>query len=724
MKKLILFLFLICTIAYAAVPEKLRTDVFQLGVSGSTALKEIIFDVGDGATNPTIEVNATSKDFVFTKESTVQGAFTSEGDLTVGDGVANDKLFTFDIGAGASNPFFKWDNTQGKLVFSNDGSLEKKIGSGSGGGGAGGINLLANNGAEDGLLSWTNTGGTFTQESYTNSTEDNAKYFRLVATGAGEYAQQIIAAWPDFISGGCMADIKYLQGDNAFEYKVIEDPSGTPVELSSGTISDLTSWLKAPTITFDCPTAGNAVALRIISTSAGTIDFDEAYLGSNKNINPVGKMSHILASFKLEGNDGRVISANTEDVYFSGSGTGWTSSGDNNYYTVQGDDTVIYINGSTSATTAADRDALLYKNGALYKFLMDFRSTRYSGVQDFMYNSSKGEFAKGDTLHIRMGNEFTLDNNSTAHYLNITEVKIGNQGSETTEAFTPEQADFFVEADHIGSTLFTFSHTTNGPFINSSIVLNQRVGSSSIICDDGSVGGSTCSTGNELMGISVDIPVAGRYEACIDFTADSNATVVQYYKMSVVDPSDPLVVLQEEPSERSVNGAVTNLRDVAHVCGTFVIPSTGKTGFVLRGRISSSSGDILTDTAKWSVRMISHNVSRPVVQNMVDTSVGFGVRINGCVIRNNGTASTDHSMCGSWINSVNRSSIGLVDISFLLGIYSGTPLCWGANLSSDDILTVTSALSSGITMRNSYPTGGGGSIERDQDFYLFCMGER
>ena len=180
MKKLILLsTFLFSTVLWAQAPEKIRRNELQLGIDGSTADKVITIDVGDGASNPKITVTQADKLFSFstvldTVAETIQlgdGDPTGDqclefdtgdlgsnkkvcildtskdasinSDLIIGDGTAADKTFTIDIGAGANNPQFKWDNAAGRLQFTNDGSSFKNIG--AGGGGGGGINLLSDN---------------------------------------------------------------------------------------------------------------------------------------------------------------------------------------------------------------------------------------------------------------------------------------------------------------------------------------------------------------------------------------------------------------------------------------------------------------------------------------------------------------------------------------------------------------------------------------------------
>ena len=127
-------------------------------------------------------------------------------------------------------------------------------------------------------------------------------------------------------------------------------------------------------------------------------------------------------SIQLEGNDGRVITALTEDVQFSGSGFGWTSTGDTHYYEVQNTDSVITFSGSVHFTTGATtRSTTLYLNGSSYKRIGLDNFNGGGTVNTFGFTSSKGEFSVGDQLSFRDEGGGTLNNTTLNHYLNILE---------------------------------------------------------------------------------------------------------------------------------------------------------------------------------------------------------------------------------------------------------------------------------------------------------------
>lgn len=133
-------------------------------------------------------------------------------------------------------------------------------------------------------------------------------------------------------------------------------------------------------------------------------------------------------SLSSSGNDGRVITANTESIPF-GTGTagttykGWTYGADGstgltgNYYTPQKNGSVITLSGAIQFTSSGFRRVILLKNGILYKYLtFDISDIVYP----FSYVSSEGEFSTSDKLAISSGGG-TLSGSSVGHYLSIVE---------------------------------------------------------------------------------------------------------------------------------------------------------------------------------------------------------------------------------------------------------------------------------------------------------------
>jgi len=183
-------------------------------------------------------------------------------------------------------------------------------------------------------------------------------------------------------------------------------------------------------------------------------------------------------SVNLSGNDGRAITADTEDIHFSGSGTGWTSTGDTHYYTVQNANSVINLTGMTKTTTSLISTALeLYKNGSLYRRIeQEYEGTAIIGILGFMYNSTEGEFVSGDQLSIRINRSATLNNvTTTEHYLNIVETLqpkayVGNLNPktlvETPGSNLPKM--YSAELSATGVVSSEYSNWINGNCTNAS----------------------------------------------------------------------------------------------------------------------------------------------------------------------------------------------------------------------------------------------------------------
>lgn len=613
MKMLILLLFALATnIALAA---KIGDDKVTIGQDGSTQDKELIF-----------------KDVNKTKLKVEH----SSGNFILGDGQNNSKKWIFDQGLGASNPFLQYDSSASKIRFSNDGSLVKDLGSGSGSGGDGGVNLLSNSSFEDGVSTgWSNTGGTFTQQAYTNSIESNLNFARFVASGSGQYFQSSLVTLPDFISYGCMADFRYKDGDNAFTYTVLDHLSNVK---ASGSVSDLTNIEKAPTITFAC-SPGDQLRIRVESTGAGSIDVDQFYLGSNKGFIP---SSITINSVKLSGNDGRAISANTEDVHFSGSGKGWSTGADNtpSTYTVQSSDSIVSMVGSLYFTSDAQEYIFLYKNGVAYKGISQVSVTNDSRAK-FSFISSKGEFLKNDILSIRIGTNRALNNNGLYHFMNINE-----SISSNVEAYVPEIADFKISAYIKTANSVTLpianggSHTNRSIISASNLVMGLKKGSAKIACDNAVSTGLDCA-GNEHLGIQFDAPVSGLYRICHSFTHRGSMG----YAMCTQQLANNTAITCHQYRR---NDAVTTYEKIYN-CDEFQL-NQGENKIALLYGATGNSVELLIDNLgdgngvgsnlEFNIDLAQNNVSRPVIQNMVDTKNKNGVTIGTCHILNNPAVGT------------------------------------------------------------------------------------
>lgn len=584
----------------------------------------------------------------------------------------------------------KWNDTDNVLQFSNDaGTQFKDIGAGAGAGGAGGINLLLNPSFEDvgaPIADWTNTGGTFTQNPHGNSREGNEQFARFVATGAAEFFESALVTIADDIGPGCMADFKYKQGDNAFVYKVLDQVNTLIV---SGTISDLTDFLKAPTVTFPCA-PGDQFKLRIESTGAGTIDTDEAYLGSNKGfVDGESRNSYYLEV----GSTGSLVVESRSGITPSKLATG--------YYKLD------YASlGLTNKMACVASITQIASFGNVADCEADVAGT---STESFVRCHNDG------------GTGVAVDKDFT-----VTCSKTGSDANQAQEAFSPEQADFFIQVEIGGGTPTVPSAGVLTEITNATLDMVLKKGSAKIPCSTTNPAtGLTCSAGNESVGIVFNAPVVGKYKVCSNYITNGAGFV---YVKFVETQNSAQTILQEGEQIHGYDYSSTN--GLVDICNYLDISSVGEKTFRLMNEGTTAVPTLVLDrvaanrSMRITVELVSHSVSRPIVQNMVDTSRGAGLRVNSCKVNLiGGTPSSLSSSCDSWVSGYVDGGLGLPTINIITGVYSSEPECQIQIVERSDtaILTamIPSASTSSIDVRIKNTTG-----LADYNFNIICIGAR
>lgn len=256
-----LIFFFVTTTALAAV---ITDDKVELGKPSSTADKQVVFS------GPT-KKKLTHKNATNTLEY-------DGNNLTVGDGANSSKVLKFN--KGASSPEIRYNSSTSKLEFSNDASVYKAIGSGSGAGS--GINLLDNSGFEDGVaVSWTSSGTSLVEANTGSNLLYELKSATWTPNATGHYFESTAVTVPNILKFGqsCMAKIAY-QGGDANAYLTVMD--GSSVELipaAARATLNSSSGVKDAKLYFTCPSSGS-IKLRVQSTGAMAIAaFDQGHLG-------------------------------------------------------------------------------------------------------------------------------------------------------------------------------------------------------------------------------------------------------------------------------------------------------------------------------------------------------------------------------------------------------------------------------------------------------------
>lgn len=611
----------------------------------------------------------------------------TDSELKLGKKTAEDIKFTFDIGSGAANPFFKWDNASSSLFFSNDGSLEKKIGSGSGSGGSGGINTLTNEGFEDGVSEWTLSGLTLTQNTYTNSLEVNTKYASTSAsTASGEYIERSIALWPSFITGGCVANFKYING-GGFNVEIYD---GATKISESGAIPDSSEWVELDIVPFKCPASGSTAKIRIISTGAGqSISLDDVYLGSNKGFFPLSNINSYGARIQNTGATQSVLASSYDFI----------------------DSLVILATGEIKIN---------YKAG-IFTAIPSVIATAQCPSCETTVSDSTLTYA---TIQTRTndGAETRVDVN-----FDIEVTKQGADASKAQSGYTPSQYDFFRGGEgfitnsandfNIGTGSDTAGETSSGV-----LYVNPNMESMQIACAGTEESSGTTCTGNEQAGFSFNQKVVGSTLVCAEFVMVSSSTSTRSFKLYET-PNNAQTIVQGGNSKQYLE--TNSISEGSKICEIFTFGSTGKktirlmaSGSGAQGRLYAVSG---AGALRFSFTPIQYNVARPVINNMVDTSYKSGLRVEHCRITNAGTPTTSDPACSSWITSLTDNGAGATYINFVSGTWSQPPSCFiewnggGQGFLAMDTLSVA-----GVQAR----TMNAAQALIDIDFNVTCIGVR
>lgn len=564
MRKLVSLITLLSFSLHAAV---ITDDKVIVGKKSSASAKEIVFDTNDGTANKKLSVDKITKKLSATSDEVI-----------VGDGTATDKALTFN--RGGSNAQLKWNETTDKLEFSNDGSTYKAIGSGSGTGGSGGVNLLSNDSFEDAvggsITDWSNTGGTFSQQTFTNGSEGNLKYARFIASGSGQYFESTAKAITSDTAGGCQADFKKYNTatESAFKIEAM-DTTGATI-YASQTLS-AGSWIKAPTISFQCPAAATLVKIRVTSLSAATIEVDRGYIGSNQNL------VNTIAS-----NDTDWAACTFSTLAFQGLGTITNNS---LQCKRKGGDLLMRGKFTPGTLTGSEARFLLPSN---FGAITTSAAIATNEISNTIFRNSDGGNYIFTTIIQPSVNYFNLSKVLTS---GTTSAQVPETGSsfgaglydlvnlsipingwtevrQQDVAVSNEQMNWYVDASIGGANVTATTASSYTELTNSSLdmVLNSGSATAEIPCSGTNPStGLTCAAGSEGLGIVFTPPMAGRYEVCAYFSSDAAGGGTVETQL-IETPNNAQTLLQEGNTRMGHSNAIS----MASSCAYFNFASTAK----------------------------------------------------------------------------------------------------------------------------------------------------
>lgn len=646
--------------------------------------------------------------------------------LKLGNKTASDKKIIFDKGSGAANPLFKWDNTKGKLQFSNDGSLFKDIGSGSGSGSAG-VNVLSNPGFEDGAsINWTNSGGTYTEVTSGSNLLFGEKSVTFDASATGQYVQSDLYDIPVGLQGtNCEASIYYKGGDTNLKLEALDGSSNV---LATRTFESAATYSRKFGVTFVCPTSGQ-VRLRVSSTAdAALVALDSMHLGQFTTFDVsqavlVGDLIYpytAACTWNLTSASYTDFGVDTDcpapTIY--NNPLGIISSVDDNlpqvtltnaapgYY-------VIYVDGGASTLgSASNYVGLRLSDGSTTSGQHEFyiNSTDifpFSLVGVFSYQTAGTRTFK---LQGYKNGATTLGIHSDTGWSGPRFV-IKRFPLASEAAFRPDTIASSWTGYHGQDCLWSRTNTSPGdPATDATCTFTERTNT-----NFGTV--TSAVSGDKLPGYVFTPNISGKFFACYQASIAGSTDNAAMYLRFV---ADSFIIAESETKVLVVNREI-----LVTACGIFeAVAGTAKT---VKLQFGSSLGSVTLNnsgtsqaTIEWSIYPITQQIPAPLIVNSVVSPSSGVERIVRARFTNTGScAVADQS--GTWISSVSDPGTGQCQINIASGTFSSAPQCGGTLIQVNGELVTYNAFTSNTLY---FQTNNSSGTATDSGFQIVCMGPK
>jgi hypothetical protein len=642
---------------------------------------------------------------------------------------SQDKVLEFNLGLGATNPKLKWSVTDSALEFSNDGSIFKQFGTGSGG--SGGINLLTTNAdAEAGTADHTASGGTFVASS--SSPLDGAKSF-LFTPSAG--AQTVTTGQKTITSGlagaSCIGKVLYKTTESTNPY-ILQVIDGSSNVLSTQTLPTTNGIAQNAYAPFLCPASGT-IALQVkaaASTPGANIQWDDEHLGSE------------------------IRTANVSQATFYGSVTISGCSANWTYPTTTG---------AWNAPSAAPTGCTYVTSGSL-----SAPSTMYPGYRaalppgeyavlvngSYVINGTGSGYLRfansGNTIVSRELHTFTNPTagglsppfslsytmsvssaQSAADFLiqeqHASSGSLQIYGSGTNQQLTisvykyPTSTQTAVSADSAAASWSGYITGSSGTTNSASYVDLTSTGASITALSSTNVTCTTSST--SVYGITCAFPRTGTFKISASGTSQS-ATSGGNDSLRLVDGSGALI-----DAGKTVTRGSANSDQAFSLGGDYKVAAVGSVTFKIQGGTSGTLLGIVNGAAtgspssSWSVLQIDGAQPQPVYPGMVASSSAGNLRVEYVRVQ---PACTVNGACtissGTPAVSVTRTGTGAYTIGFATGNYSGAAHCSPVQSQSNSF----KVYSTGTPTATSFNFGctDSSNVAQDCEFSALCVGPR
>ena len=318
----------------------------------------------------------------------------------------------------------------------------------------GNTNILSNPSFEHSTFStsWTNSAGTFTQEtSVVIDGKASAKLVLAAQTMSLTQSSTLYAAqFADGVQGLAMVRIK-----SDIALKVCSIQAGTVSTTNCVTTATDSKWglYKIP---FVMGATSQGVSIASTGSVTGTVYVDDAFVGAVDLKQDISSFATIL---NAEGNGGTSVTANVTNITFNEI-TDTTNSWNGTTFTIPETGTYA-ITAGVQFTVSASKYIAIYINGTVYRTLSDVSVL----TTPFNKGDYVGKFTKGDIISIRSSGTGTLTN-VVDHFLTISQSTASSVYSASCGANCVDT--FSARFDAAGSLL-----SENIDWINGNSVLSD-----------------------------------------------------------------------------------------------------------------------------------------------------------------------------------------------------------------------------------------------------------
>jgi len=507
---------------------------------------------------------------------------TTDNFLRFGDGTnVADKQIIADLGLGATNPMMSYNVLTSKWQFTNDGVNTKLFGSGSGSGS--GINLLDNPGCENGTSTpdnWAASGGSLTRTTISVEVGYETAACKFDASALGQSVKPSDVLVPEILEGKpCVAAFSYkadsiTAGDYIF-YAELDD--ATDITASVSLTATNGAWREAY-VSFICP-LNDSIRFKIESAVANpaAILFDQAHLGSASSQYFDGDSVEIVAQAYF------ATTANCSWQRTNATLGAFGTDTDCPAITVETSSPIATIN---AADTDLPQIVFTALPAGVYEVEASFTSS-FGAAVDQSYGISDGTNTRGNISHALTQSTDIVSTNIKAIFTHTggaktfaafgaaasSTVDIRNQAASQRLTWTvtryPESSTskvslatqgWFINANIFGAnpnlTVGDVSAYTEITDAGLSMELKQGSADAKIPCSTTNApSGLTCSAGSESLGVAFNPPYAGSYMVCMQFThlsqGGASDEVLSTFRLNETPTNAQTITTQSDTTSQS-----------------------------------------------------------------------------------------------------------------------------------------------------------------------------